>query len=621
MKTIYPRQVTTAAAVVVCLLCGHSTARPARSDCSRLGGVTAAAATAATAAASAQVTAPPENHGQDAEGSGVAAGVALGRQVFAQNCARCHGGSAEGRIGPKLAGTAHSRAEIQHTVAHGIPPKMPAFEKKLSADEITAVAAYVKSLAPSAPGTEHDHQHGEPGAAKGREHEHGQPGQGAMAAMAGMRRVVGQEMGREGSGTSWLPESRPMWAKHTRWGQWSIMQHGNLQVMYDHQSGPRGVSRPVAANWYMLMGHRPVGEGELMLRTMLSLEPATFGNNGMPQLFQTGEGLRDRQHPHDLFMEIAAQYSHPLSRKLAAYLYLAPVGEPALGPTAFMHRVSAMEIPTAPLIHHWTDSTHISYGVATAGLQSKRWKLEGSWFNGHEPDDKRWAIDPLALNSYSGRLSYAPNRNWVLQVSRGRLDNPEINYPEEHQGDVDRTTFSVSYNRPLRRGNWATTLVWGRNERDEGDSDGFLIESNYNWADRNYLFGRIENVEKDELFPASDPRSEQTFTINAFSLGYARDIGRSRGFETALGAMATVYAKPDALDPVYGRSPVSVQVFLRIRPRRMSMGDHGAHHIPMQHDQSPDPHQGRDEPGRAGMGMMPAGHGDGTQEGHSVTKE
>lgn len=167
---------------------------------------------------------------------------------------------------------------------------------------------------------------------------------------------------------------------------------------------------------------------------------------------------------------------------------------PALGPVAFTHRTSAMEIPTAPLLHHWTDSTHTSYGVITAGLQSPRWKLEGSWFNGHEPNENRWAIDGLAFNSNSGRLSYAPHRNWVFQVSRGRLDNPEINYPEGHQGDVDRTTFSAIYNRPLRRGNWATTLAWGRNERDEGASDGVLIESNYNWADRNYLVESMASV-------------------------------------------------------------------------------------------------------------------------------
>ncbi|HEU4752257.1 MAG TPA: hypothetical protein VFU47_04040, partial [Armatimonadota bacterium] len=289
--------------------------------------------------------------------------------------------------------------------------------------------------------------------------------------------------------------------------------------------------------------------------------------------FQTGEGLIDRQHPHDLFMEIATQYSHPLSRDLGAYLYLAPVGEPALGPVAFMHRVSSMELPTAPLIHHWSDSTHISYGVITAGLQSRRWKGEVSWFNGHEPDSRRWAIDPLALNSFSGRLSYAPGPNWVLQVSRGHIDRPELFY-EPQQGDVDRTTFSVQHNHPLPRGNWATTFVWGRNEGEgrgagSGTSDGFLLESSYNWAERNYLFGRVERVDKDELFEHSDPRSARKFLVNAFSLGYSRDLGHNRSFETALGAMATIYSKAGALDRVYGDFPVSVQVFLRIRPRRM----------------------------------------------------
>jgi mono/diheme cytochrome c family protein len=534
------------------------------------------------ARASEQAAAPagaPPGHQHDSKVPARDASVTLGRQVFVQNCARCHGDNAEGKIGPKLVGTPHSAAEIQHVVTHGVPNKMPAFGRQLRGAQITAVAAYVKSLGPAAPGAGHKH-----------EHEHGMGHDHEM----GMSRVVGQEMSRAGSGTSWLPESSPMWARHSMLGQWALMQHGDVKVMYDAQGGPRGVSRPVSTNWYMLMGHRPLGKGELMLRTMLSLEPATIGDNGQPQLFQTGEGLIDRQHPHDLFMELATQYSHPLGKKLGAYLYLAPVGEPALGPTAFMHRVSAMEIPTAPLIHHWTDSTHISYGVLTAGVQSRQWKLEGSWFNAHEPDDKRWAIDPIRLNSVSGRLSYAPNRDWVFQVSRGHLTRPEINYPEEQQGNVDRTTASVTYNRPLKGGFWATTFTWGRNDREHDSSDGFLLESNYNWAERNYVFTRIERVDKDELFPHGDPRSERFFTINALSLGYARDIGRSKSFETALGAMATVYAKPDALDRVYGDFPVGVQVFLRIRPRRMEMhGSHEGDEGPMHHHSARPPRRTR----------------------------
>jgi cytochrome c553 len=492
-----------------------------------------------------------------------------GQPVFVQHCAGCHGANAEGKVGPALKGTSHREAEIQRFVTDGIPPKMPAFAGKLQPAQITAVAAYVKSLGPAAPGghmhkeMEHDH------AAMQGAHEHG----AGMAGMMRMNRTVGQEMSRLGSGTAWEPESSPMWAKMAMWGKWMLMQHGNAVIMYDAQGGPRGVSRAVASNWYMAMGMRPLGKGDLMVRTMLSLEPVTFGNNGQPQLFQTGEGVIDRQHPHDLFMEIAAQYSHPLGSNLGAYLYLAPVGEPALGPVAFMHRVSSYEIPTAPLIHHWSDSTHISYGVATAGLQSKRWKGEVSWFNGHEPDGQRWAIDPLALNSVSGRLSYAPNPNWVMQFSRGHIDQPELYY-EPAQGSVDRTTFSIQHNRPLPRGNWASTFVWGRNEGEgtgpgSGTSDAFLLESSYNWADRNYLFGRVERVDKDELFGEPDPRAARKFMVNAFSLGYSRDIGNSKSFETALGAMATVYAKSSSLDRTYGDFPAGVQVFLRIRPRRM----------------------------------------------------
>lgn len=502
-----------------------------------------------------------------------------GRRVFLANCARCHGQNAEGRVGPSLKGTPHSQDEIRRFVTRGFPGKMPAFGQQLTEQQISAVAVYVKSLGPAAPGAAHEHGK--------TEHDHGkmEHGHGAMAGMdpMAMSRVAGQEMSREGSGTSWQPESSPMWAKHAMWGKWAIMQHGNVFVMYDAQTGPRGISRPVSANWYMAMGTRPVGKGELMLRTMLSLEPATIGDNGQPQLFQTGEGLIDRQHPHDLFMEIAAQYRYPLGKKLGAYLYLAPIGEPALGPTAFMHRVSAMEIPTAPLIHHWTDSTHISYGVATVGVQSRHWKLEGSWFNAHEPDEERWAIDPIRLNSVSGRLTYAPGKNWAFQASRGHLTHLEINFPEEQQGNVDRTTFSAMYNRPLRNGNWATTFTWGRNDSAHDSSNGFLIESNYNWAERNYLFGRIERVDKDELFRDPDPRAERQFNVNAFSLGYARDIGHSGSFETALGAMVTLHAKSSALDRTYGDFPVGVQVFLRIRPKRMQMGEHEGHEGHMHH--------------------------------------
>jgi hypothetical protein len=301
---------------------------------------------------------------------------------------------------------------------------------------------------------------------------------------------------------------------------------------------------------------------------MLSLEPATVGNNGVPQLFQTGEGLLDRQHPHDLTMELSGQYSRRVGRNLAAALYLAPVGEPALGPPAYPHRISAAENPQTPLAHHQQDSTHIAYGVVTGGLQSQRWKLEGSWFNGREPDQKRWAFDRPQLNSSSLRLAHNPGRHWSLQLSRGWLKDPEQFEP----GDIRRTTASAIYSRTRPDGYLAAGFIWGRNDEErEGETrteDSFGLEGVYRWADRNAVFARVERLDRDGLF-RTGPLAERVFTINAFTLGYSRDIGRAKGWETALGGSVTVYSKPDAVDTAYGDSPVGVHVFLRVRPARM----------------------------------------------------
>src|SRR5204863_8412876 len=109
-------------------------------------------------------------------------------------------------------------------------------------------------------------------------------------------------------------------------------------------------------------------------RVMLSVDPATVGKSGYPLLLQTDEAVNglpliDRQHPHDLFMELAATYNHPLGRDGGSvFLYAGLPGEPALGPPTFMHRFSGTEIPEAPISHHWLDSTHITFGVVTGGL-------------------------------------------------------------------------------------------------------------------------------------------------------------------------------------------------------------------------------------------------------------
>jgi hypothetical protein len=355
---------------------------------------------------------------------------------------------------------------------------------------------------------------------------------------------------------------------------WMTMLMGNAFLDGDHQDRPRGSTRVVSENWAMGMAERMIGKGQLMARLMMSLEPATIGNNGMPQLFQVGEGLIDRQHPHDFVMEAAAQYARPINDNLAWTLYVAPVGEPALGPPAFMHRVSALENPQVPLEHHFQDSTHISDGVITAGVQSPQLRLEASYFNAHEPDNaNRWDIDRITLNSASVRVDYNPGRHLAMQLSRGWLNSPELQEPGV---DVTRTTFSTIYSRTHPHGYEAAAFIWGRNEKllpGVPPRDGILAEGIINWADRNNLFGRIERLDRDELFP-SGPLANAAFTINEFEGGYSRSVARLGSFDVAVGGALTFNLIPEALKPVYGDLPLGWQLFLRLRPRRSSM-DHG----------------------------------------------
>ncbi len=285
-----------------------------------------------------------------------------------------------------------------------------------------------------------------------------------MSSMPGMQHD--DRVAQTGSGTSWLPASSPeymwMWSP----GDWTIMAHANVFLTYNQQGGPRGLGKLESENWLMLMERRKLGRATLQFRQMLSAEPATAPPGGFPELFQTGETyhglpLVDRQHPHDLFDDISATLTVPLTDKVDWTIYGGPAGEPALGPVAFIHRLSAMDLPAAPLSHHVQDSTHISYGVITTGLRFDRVKVEGSVFNGREPDERRWDFDLGALDSWSFRVSAAPGNNWVAQYSYGQLTHPEALEP----GDVLRQTASLSYNRPFARGDWASTLVYGRNRK------------------------------------------------------------------------------------------------------------------------------------------------------------
>ena len=287
-------------------------------------------------------------------------------------------------------------------------------------------------------------------------------------------------MAREGSGTAWLPDTTPMYAIHWQRGPWQFMAHENAFVQFLHESGDRGDDQFGSINWIMGMAQRNAGKGRVMFRGMFSAEPWTIRGCGYPDLLASGEQckgeqIHDRQHPHDLLMEISAEYDAPLKGPVRWQVYGGPVGEPALGPVAYPHRVSAMPNPLAPISHHWLDSTHITFGVVTAGVYANRWKAEASVFNGREPDEKRANVDFGALDSFSGRLWFLPTSRLAFQVSAGRLTEAEASENGGPGTDVTRATASATYHSAFRDNSiWATTIGWGRNEESGHASNALL---------------------------------------------------------------------------------------------------------------------------------------------------
>lgn len=378
-----------------------------------------------------------------------------------------------------------------------------------------------------------------------------------------------QHEGGKGSGTSRLPANETMnhGAMIGLGGDATLMLHGFVWPVYTDQGGPRGDDKFYVQSMGMATLEKPFEGGRFMLRTMMSLEPA-MRHDGYPNLFATGEvaygdPLVDRQHPHDLFMELAGQVDIDIGEDTTAFLYGGPVGEPALGPSAFMHRASARYNPEAPITHHWFDSTHITYGVVTAGVGGPRWQLEASAFRGREPDEYRWNIETPKLDSWSVRASFAPSPAWLVQASYGQIDEPEELHPGE---DEHRTTASVHYNDG--RGLSATAAFSAKNRQPGDTLTAWLGEVNWDLTDRHTLFGRIENVKNDELFPDhSDPLHDVPFRVTKFQAGYAYRVPLGP-VNLALGGTVSTFAKPDALDPYYGDSPMGYTVFARF-----SLGD------------------------------------------------
>jgi len=391
----------------------------------------------------------------------------------------------------------------------------------------------------------------------------------------------------QSSGTSAQPASWPMPMLMKAHGVWQLGLMGQAFPVYTWQSGPRGDDGGYAANWFMGSASRPFGGGRMQFRAMASLEPATVPHRRYPLLFQTGEtaygeSIVDGQHPHDFLMELSVQYVRAMNRAGLVNVYYAPVGDVALGPVAYPHRASALELPQATLGHHWQDSTHIASNVLTLGWATGPVRLEGSAFHGSEPDEERWNLDVGAIDSWSIRTSVAPYPNWMGQVSFGHLRQPEALHPD----DIDRVTASIHYVSPRADANaLATTVIWAMNHKSVARTrtHAVTIEQLMPVGRRDFLSTRFEWSQRDELLEAHEgaheeaPVANKAFDVSALTLGYTHDVLVGRGVQLGVGGTITRYWPESALTPFYGSSPWGATVFMRVRAKSGGVKDSHRH--------------------------------------------
>jgi hypothetical protein len=427
------------------------------------------------------------------------------------------------------------------------------------------LAATVGSVTGQPVGESPGHQHTEAGAG------------GALPVLCGIC-----PSGREGTGTSWQPDTT---AGHMRWwqvGKWYLGAHAQIAFNHTSERGPRGDAGTFSTNHGTINLKRETGGGVFGVQTMWSLEP-TMGDRGYPLLLQTGETadgvnpLIDRQHPHDFPMEIAATYSRPLGTESAIYVYIAPVGAPALGPPPFMHRPSGTSLPTSPITHHFFDATHIAFGVATFGyVASPAVKFETSVFRGREPDERRWGLERPGLDSMSVRVSVNPSRHLAVQVSIGFLNEPEQLHPG---ADVARVTASTMYGRQWRNIAVDATIAWARNKRGESSfpvpggiyfipnavTQAALFESTVRLFGRHAVVARLEYADKGELLPLADPRHLTQFPVSRATAGYLFTLFQHRGISADVGGAVSSTWVDEAIRADYGGRPNAALGFLRVQ--------------------------------------------------------
>lgn len=389
-----------------------------------------------------------------------------------------------------------------------------------------------------------------------------------MYIMHGMHGMYGSyAMTQDSTGTAWEPESTRMPSIAFNHHDWMVMIVGFANLVYDHQSGPRGGKKTFLENMFMITAQKDLDDNIFAVRFMFDVEPGTIGPCGYPLLLQTGETcdgitpLIDRQHPHDAFMELAAVYTHLLSTESSLFLYFGIPGEPALGPPTFMHRFSAFFNPEAPITHHWLDSTHITFGVATIGFIYDVLKIDASVFTGREPDQHRWNFDRPRFDSYSIRFSVNPTENCAAQISYGFLKSPEQLEPCVN---THRITASLIYNKQWCTNNWQTTFAWGLNSNKPGKVlNGFMVESAVALEEKHTIFGRAEYVQKDELFLEPSPCAGTIFNVGKIDAGYIYEYPLFPLMRWGLGAVVSASFVPKSIQRCYGGTPISYMIFLR----------------------------------------------------------
>lgn len=376
-------------------------------------------------------------------------------------------------------------------------------------------------------------------------------------------------MTREASGTSWVPTSSPQEGFHIMHNNWMLMFIGFSYFVTDVQRGKRGGEQLLNENMFMFMAQRDCDKYTFGFRSMFSLEPVTIGKCGYHLLLQTGETcdgktpLIDRQHPHDLFMELAVVNTYQLTKDSSLFLYLGLPGEPALGPPVFIMRFSSEYIPEAPLGHHWIDSTHVTFGVITAGFIHKGLKLEASIFTGREPDQHRFDIEKPKLDSYSFRLSLNPTENLALQISYAFIKSPELLHPDIN---INRSTFSAIYNKQINdTSNFQGAAIVGVNKEKPGNLlPAFLLEGTLELKRKHLFFSRFEWVKNDDLFIEPNPLADKAFNVQKLTVGYVYEFLLTKHSKWGIGGLLDFPIIPKPINVCYGNS-ISYMVFLQVR--------------------------------------------------------